>query len=113
MRRFSDRKAKWLVSRFVCGVLPLIAGLTAMPGVARAADECTGGEASPGMQLGVPVADKELQAVRGMGAAAVRPDTVAVILWDERNGCCLPPGSGQLAEPGRHAVAIRLVTPGK
>ncbi len=65
------------------------------------------------LQAGARLDDTALGAVRGMGATMVMPNSLAVILWDEKNMCCNRPGptpSGYAGEGAdTHTVAFRVV----
>lgn len=55
--------------------------------------------------------DSALAKSRGMGGLVAVPDTLAVILWDEKNTCCGRPNATPAPQPqgGVNTVSFRVV----
>lgn len=91
----------------------VLAGFIFLSGSCLAAEEIYEGNKEPALQAGARLDDAALSAVRGMGATMAMPNSLAVILWDEKNMCCNRPGptpSGYAGEgAGTHTVAFRVV----
>ena len=90
-----------------------LASFVALSGSCLAAEEIYEDNQEPALQAGARLDDAALGAVRGMGATMAMPNSLAVILWDEKNMCCNRPGptpSGYAGEGAdTHTVAFRLV----
>ena len=90
-----------------------LAGFVFLSGSCLAAEEIYEGNKEPALQAGAKLDDAALSSVRGMGATMALPNSLAVILWDEKNMCCNRPGptpSGYAGEGAdMHTVAFRLV----
>lgn len=90
-----------------------LASFVALSGSCLAAEEIYEDNQEPALQAGARLDDAALSAVRGMGATMAMPNSLAVILWDEKNMCCNRPGptpSGYAGEgAGTHTVAFRVV----
>jgi hypothetical protein len=114
MKWIGQQDAGALFLRWLRRALFFLSGLLVPGSVCLASDSWGEPAASPPAIVGAPVDEPALRTVRGRGAAAPAPEGVAVILWDERNICCVRPasgGTGQLAEPGPNTVSFRLVQP--
>lgn len=90
-----------------------LASFVALSGSCLAADEIYEDNKEPALQAGERLDDAALGAVRGMGGTSLSSNSLAVILWDEKNMCCNRPGptpSGYAGEGAdTHTVAFRLV----
>lgn len=55
--------------------------------------------------------DSALAGSRGMGSVANSPDALAVIMWDEKNTCCVKPGVAPAPGPegNMNSVSFRVV----